>query len=77
MTCAFVVNIFCPSITHPSSTGRARVCTVATSEPASGSLMPRAMVASPATTLGSISAFSHSEPTLLMTRATIIEVDTA
>ena len=76
-TWALVVNIFWPSITHPSSTWRARVWTVATSEPASGSLMPRAMVASPATTFESTSAFSQSDPTAWMTRATIIEVDTA
>ena len=55
----------------------ARVCTAATSEPASGSLMPRAIVTSPVITLGRISARSSSEPTALITLATIIVVEMA
>ena len=78
VTCALVVNIFCPSITHPSSTGRARVWTVATSEPASGSLMPRAMVASPRDDPREhLRLQPRRTRRAWMTRATIIEVDTA
>ena len=71
---ALVVNIFWPSITQPPSTGRARVCTAATSDPASGSLMPSAIVTSPRTTFGTISACSCSDPTSRMTRVTITDV---
>jgi hypothetical protein len=74
---ALVVNIFWPSITHPPSTWRARVCTAATSDPASGSLIPSAIVASPDITFGTISSRSHAEPTALITFATIVDVDTA
>ena len=43
----FVMNIFEPLTTKPPSTRRARVLMPATSEPASGSVIPSAAIFSP------------------------------
>ena len=59
---ALVMNCFAPSITHSPSSSRARVLTLPASEPASGSVSPKAPRISPAHSRGSHSALCSSLP---------------
>src|SRR5829696_383864 len=56
------MNVFDPSTTHPPSTRRARVCTAATSEPASGSVIASSPIASPRSAGTSQRRFCASVP---------------
>jgi hypothetical protein len=59
---ALVMNCFAPSITHSPSSRRARVRVAPASEPASGSVRPKAARRSPAHSAGIHSRRCSSEP---------------
>ena len=59
---AFVMNILAPSITHSPSSARAVVRVAPASEPASGSVSPKAARRSPDASRGSHSARCASSP---------------
>jgi hypothetical protein len=59
---ALVMNCFAPSITHSPSSSRARVRTFPASDPASGSVSPKAPSRRPAVSSGSQSRFCSSDP---------------
>ena len=59
---AFVMNIFEPSITHDPSSSRAVVLVAPASEPASGSVSPKAASLRPLARSGSHSRFCSSLP---------------
>ena len=59
---ALVMNCLAPSITHSPSSSAARVRTLPASEPASGSVRPKAPSTSPEQSFGSHSAFCSSLP---------------
>ena len=59
---ALVMNCLAPSITHSPSSSRARVRVLPASEPASGSVSPKAASLRPAHSSGSQSRFCSSEP---------------
>ena len=59
---ALVMNCFAPSITHSPSSSRARVRVAPASEPASGSVSPKAASRSPRHSAGNHSDFCSSVP---------------
>jgi hypothetical protein len=59
---AFVMNIFEPLMTHSPSRSSARVRVAPASEPASGSVSPKAASFSPEASCGSHSRFCSSLP---------------
>ena len=59
---ALVMNCFAPSITHSPSSSAARVRVAPASEPASGSVSPKAASLRPAQRSGSQSSFCSSVP---------------
>ncbi len=59
---ALVMNCLAPSITHSPASSLARVCVLPASEPASGSVSPKAPSRSPAHSGGSHSRFCSSLP---------------
>ena len=59
---ALVMNCLAPLITHSPSSSRARVRTLPASEPASGSVSPKAPSLRPAVSSGIQSCFCSSVP---------------
>ncbi len=59
---ALVMNCFAPLTTQSPLSSVARVCTLPASEPASGSVRPKAPSLVPAVSLGSQSRFCSSLP---------------